>query len=251
MREAVEAFTGRGGKLARFGANFLWQIRLEDDGKMQVCHKFRSPTEDPVRGTAQVRRMTTVWEAPEVGWPGSTTVGVNGIEGLYASWGGFLPRGQKGFTVYRPEHWVFENTGLGYGDIFGAEAHVFGYEVDGLDYTFHDGLPYPTGRDGAATDISILAMAPAVLGEAKRQGDGFRNYLGDRDLNDFVKLMTGGLEPAAVQRYRYGAGMLVHMNSGKGEVVCGASCEWVMGLKRREPFTEQITRNVLDRFLAE
>jgi len=41
------------------------------------------------------------------------------------------------------------------------------------------------------------------------------------------------------------------MPKGRGEVVTAASCEWVMGLRRREPFTEQITRNVLDRFLAD
>lgn len=250
MREALESFVARGGNVARFGANFLWQIRLEDGGKRQVCHKFRASEADPVRGTADSRRLTTVWEAPEVGWPGSTTVGVNGIEGLYASWGGFLPRGQRGFTVYRPEHWVFANTSLHYGDIFGAEARIFGYEVDGLDYTFHDGLPYPTGRDGADTSIQILAMAPAVLAEDSPHGDGRRMYLADTDLNGFVRLMTGGTEDAALKRYRYGAGMLVHMQKGKGEVVTAATCEWVMGLKRADPFTAQITRNVLDRFLA-
>ena len=250
MREALEGFTTRGGKVARFGANFLWQIRLEDEGRVQVCHKFRAPAEDPVRDTDASRRMTTIWEAPQVRWPGSTTVGVNGVEGLYASWGGFLPRGQRGFTVYRPDHWVFRDTGLAYGDIFGAEARIFGYEVDGLDYPFRDGLPYPTGRDGASTEIGILAMAPAVLAEDTHHGEGFRFYLADSDLNGFVGLMTGGTAEADLRRYRYGAGMLVHMHSGKGEVVTAASCEWVMGLKRREPFTEQITRNVLDRFLA-
>jgi hypothetical protein len=251
MRDALEAFTERGGRVARFGANFLWQIRLEDEGRIQVCHKFRAPAEDPVRGTTDSRRMTTIWEAPEVAWPGSTTVGVNGVEGLYAGWGNFMPRGQRGFTVYRPEHWVFRDTGLCYGDVFGAEARIFGYEVDGLDYTFHDGLPYPTGRDGAATDIEILAMAPAVLAEDHAHGEGFRFHIADGDLRGFTRLMTGGEAPEALKRYRYGAGMVVAMAKGRGEVVTAASCEWVMGLKRRETFTEQITRNVLDRFLAD
>jgi hypothetical protein len=42
--------------------------------------------------------------------------------------------------------------------------------------------------------------------------------------------------------------MVVHMTRGKGAVVSAASCEWVMGLKRGDTFTQQITRNVLDRF---
>jgi hypothetical protein len=249
MRKALEAFTEAGGNVARFGANFLWQIRLEDEGRRQVCHKFK-PAADSVHATADSHLTTTIWEAPVVNWPGASTFGVNGVEGLYASWAGFSPRGQRGFTVYRPEHWVFANTDLYYGDIFGGEARIFAYEVDGLDYTFRDGLPYPTGRDGASTDIQILAMAPAVLAEDVRHGAGFRYYIRDSDLNGIVRLMTGGLDPAALERYRYGAGMLVHMAKGRGEVVCGASCEWVMGLKRRDPFTEQITRNVLNRFLG-
>ena len=251
MRTALEAFTTAGGRVARFGGNFLWQIRLEAQGQRQLCYKFRAPQEDPVRGTDQARLLTTAWEAPEVGWPGASTFGVNGAEGLYASWGGFAPRGQRGFTVYRPEHWVFDNTGLYYGDVFGAEARIFGYEVDGLDYTFRDGLPYPTGRDGAATDIDILAMAPAVLAEGERHGDGFRPYLGDSDLRGLVQLITGAVEPAGLARYRYGSGMLVAMRKGQGEVVTAASCEWVMGLKRGDDATQRITRNILDRFLAD
>ena len=46
------------------------------------------------------------------------------------------------------------------------------------------------------------------------------------------------------------AGMMVHMTRGKGEVLTAATCEWVMGLKRGDPFTQRITRNVLDRFTS-
>jgi hypothetical protein len=42
----------------------------------------------------------------------------------------------------------------------------------------------------------------------------------------------------------------VHMTRGKGEVLTAATCEWVMGLKRGDRFTQQITRNVLDRFTS-
>jgi hypothetical protein len=250
MRAALEAFLGRGGRVARFAANFLWQIRLEDDGRRQICHKFAAPAADPVCGTAAARLATTLWQAPGVDWPGAATFGVNGVAGLYAGWGGFAPRGQRGFTVYRPEHWAFAGTGLHYGDVFGAAARIFGYEVDGLDYTFRDGLPYATGRDGAPPGIDILAMAPAVLAEDTPPGDGLRHYIGDDDLAGMVRLMTGGVAADALRRHRYGAGMLVHMAKGAGEVVTAGSCEWVMGLRRGDPFTERITRTVLDRFLA-
>ena len=51
MRLAIEAYVERGGQLARFGANFLWQIRLEDEGKRQVCYKFKAINNDPIAGT--------------------------------------------------------------------------------------------------------------------------------------------------------------------------------------------------------
>ena len=41
---------------------------------------------------------------------------------VVAAWGGFAPRNCKGFTVYRPDHWVFEGTQLCYSDVFGATA---------------------------------------------------------------------------------------------------------------------------------
>lgn len=248
MRLNIEAYVEQGGKLARFGANFLWQIRLEDDGRTQHCYKFKAEEQDPVRGTAGAETLTTAWEDRQVAWPGASTVGVNGMQGLYASWGGFAPRGQKGFTVYRPEHWAFEGTGLHYADIFGDKAHIFAYEVDGLDYTFRHGLPYAVPGKGIPDDIEILAMAPAVLAEDEPGGDGFRYYVRGSDHEGLVKAATGEVTRDNLKRYKYGSGMMVNMKRGKGEVLTAATCEWVMGLKRGDPFTQQITRNVLDRF---
>jgi hypothetical protein len=250
MRLAMEAWLDRGGRLARLGGNICWQIRLEDEGRRQVCYKGRAHDEDPVRGTADARLLTSGWEDAAVNWPGATTFGVNGFRGVYSGWGGLIPRGQRGFTVYRPAHWLFAGTELGYGDVFGAEAEIFAYEVDGLDYTFRNGLPYPTGRDGAPPSVEILAMAPAVLAEAEQPGEGFRYHIGANDLEGMARLATGALTPEAIAEYRYGAGMIVHMTRGRGEVVSTSSCEWVMGLARNDLYTRQITRNVLDRFIA-
>ena len=47
MRDAVDAFVDGGGRAARFAANFMWQTRLEDEGRRQVCYKYRARAEDP------------------------------------------------------------------------------------------------------------------------------------------------------------------------------------------------------------
>lgn len=249
MRLNMEAYIGRGGHLARFGGNFYWQVRLEDDGRTQVCYKTLAPEQDPIRLSGPEHLLTTAWEDRRVAWPGATTVGVNGLGGMYASWGGYVSRGSRGFTVYRPEHWAFRGTDLGYGDVFGAEALIFGYEVDGLDYTFRDGLPFPTGEDGAPATVEILAMSPAVLAEQHFDAPGFRNYAGDADQRQKAEFRFGGVDERTMAKSRYGAGMMVHMRLGLGEVLTAGSCEWVMGLARAEPFTCLVTRNVLNRFL--
>lgn len=250
MRLAIEAYVEKGGHLARFGANFLWQIRLEEDGRRQICHKFWAKDRDPVANTDREHLLTSAWESMQVNWPGASTVGVNGAHGMYASWGGFIPRGQRGFTVYRPGHWAFAGTGLHYADIFGDQARIFGYEVDGLDYTFRHGLPYPVPVEGQPDGIEILAMAPAVLAEDEPEGDGFRYYVRGSDHAGLVTCIEGEATPEALAKYKYGSGMMVHMTRGKGEVLTAATCEWVMGLKRGDPFTQRITRNILDRFTA-
>lgn len=248
MRLAIEDFVERGGNLARFGANFYWQIRLEDAGARQVCYKTRAHLDDPVRDSSEKHLLTTAWEDRRINWPGTSTVGVNGLGGVYASWGGFVARGARGFTVYRPEHWIFDRTDLGYGDLFGAEARIFGYEVDGVDYTFRDGLPFPTGNDGAPSDLKIIAMSPAVNAETDSLGATFAPYIGTRDQHDKAEMVFGEVTPETLAKSRYGSGMIVSMRRGRGEVLTAASCEWVMGLKRGCFYTEQITRNILDRF---
>lgn len=248
MRLAVEDWVERGGNFARFGGNFLWQIRLEDNGARQICYKTRAPTMDPVRNDPARRHlMTATWEGQHVNWPGASTVGVNGARGMYAGFGGLAPRGSRGLTVYRPRHWVFEGTMLRYADVFGAEAGIFGYEVDGLDYATLNGLPYPVAHPGIPDGIEILAMTPATFYEDEHEVEGGRYALRDNDLNDII-LLDGGDPVEVRERLQHGSGMLVAMPRGKGHVVTAGTCEWVMGLTRRDEFTEQITRNVLDRF---
>ena len=51
-----------------------------------------------------------------------------------------------------------------------------------------------------------------------------------------------------LEKVTRGNGMIVSFPKGKGEVFTAATCEWVMGLARRDMQVERITRNVLDRF---
>jgi hypothetical protein len=248
MRDAVDAYVESGGGIARFAANFMWQIRLEDHGRTQICYKYRARAEDPIHGTADTRLTTESWEAPGIGRPGALTFGLNATRGLYAGWGGCAARGAGGFTVYRPDHWAFAGTGLSYGDLLGAQSKAFGYEVDGLDYEIRGGLPYPAPGQPVPDGIEILALGLSTLIE---EGDGLGHVFIGRDEVDYVAGFTfGDTTPESIERVKRGAGMIVSFARGAGEVFHAGSCEWVAGLLRRDPFVERVTRTVLDRFIA-
>lgn len=248
MRRAVDAYVDAGGKVARFAGNFLWQIRLEQAQQRQVAYKYDARTLDPQGKVDPIpQTLTSAWEDPLVGYPGAVTFGVNALRGVYAGFGGMASRAARGFNTFRPEHWSFAGTGLGYADMFGDEANIFGYEMDGLDYTFVDGLPVPTGTDGAPDGIEILAMGWATLAEAGRPEDAYSFMLGDGDARYRDSLMGDGSAESLAKHSR-GSGMVVHFKRGAGEVYTAGTCEWVNGLIQRDFYTETITKNVLDRF---
>lgn len=251
MRECVHAYLDRGGRVARFAGNFLWQVRLEAGGQRQVCYKYNARTLDPIAAGGDRARMTAAWEDPWVGWPGAATFGVNGLRGIYAGFGGMAPRSPRGFTVFRPEHWAFAGTGLGYADMFGDEAGIFAFEVDGLDYAFEHGLPVPAGGDGAPEGLLILAMGFATQAEHGLEEDQDSFFLGRSDAEYRAFVLSGDTSDASVARHSRGSGMVVCFPSGRGEVFTAGTCEWVAGLMRRDPLTEMVTRTVLDRYLRE
>ncbi|WP_027155776.1 N,N-dimethylformamidase beta subunit family domain-containing protein [Mesorhizobium sp. WSM2561] len=248
MRDAVDAFVDQGGHVARFAGNFMWQTRLEDEGRRQVCYKYRARAEDPVYRGGDMRRATNSWEAPEIGRPGCKTFGLNASNGVYAGWMGFAPRGVRGFPVYRPDHWAFARTGLFYGDLLGAEGHIYGYEVDGLDYQIQHGLPYPSPASGAPDGLEILAVAMATLVE--ESADIVHEGQYEEEGLFVAETLFGDASDANLEKVKRGNGMIVNFKRGKGEVFHAGTCEWVAGLLRHDPMVEHVTCNVLNRYLG-
>lgn len=250
MRDAVDDYVHRGGHIARFAGNFLWQIRLEDHGQIQICHKYLAREEDPFFNGTDRHLTTTCWEAPEIGRPGHTTFGLDGSRGMYAGWGGLAARGSGGFTVYRPGHWAFTDCKLGYGDLLGAQGRIFGYEVDGLDYRIEDGLPCPVPTSSLPEDLDILAVGIARLRERGFDEQAEQLFVGDEDAQLVAELRYARSDEESLDRVDRGSGMIVNFTSGKGEVFHAGTTEWIAGLIRRDKAVEQVTRNVLDRFLS-
>lgn len=241
MRDAADAFVNRGGFLARFAGNFTWQVRLSQDGSQQTC--FKAPELDPLSADPELRHLTTThWEA--VGRPAAQTMGLTGITGIYNRYGNAAPRSSGGFTVYRPDHWALSGTGLCYGDLLGGPpAFAAAFELDGVDYTFRRGLPYPTGSDGAPDGLEIIALAPAVIGEIDEWEARVPINAWEKESDDFYMVDGSG----RIERQPYGSGMVASFKRGEGTVFNAGSTEWVNGLIVGDPFIEQVTRNVLNR----
>lgn len=247
MRDRIDAFTDGGGNIARFAGNFIWQVRLSEDGSTQEC--YRLPEFDPQR-EANPRRVTTAWDAPIVDRPAAPSLGLTGMAGVYNRYGNAAPRSTGGFTVYRPGHWVFEGTDLYYGDTFGgAPICVAAFEMDSVEYTFRKGLPYPTGEDGAPSNLEILALAPATCGQEDKWEGTVPLGAPANEVLDFIEAIFEGNVPEHMQDRKYGAGMIGVMERGRGVVFNSGSTEWVSGLIHKDPYTEQITHNVLNRLM--
>jgi len=252
-RQAVDDWVTQGGHYVRLGGNIIWQVRLSDDGKMQTCYKYVADEKDPM--AKDPTQNTNAWEARSVDWPPVQTFGANGARGVYVRFGAYAPRHSGAFTVYRPEHWAFNNTDLYYADSFGEDLRpgpLVGWEVDGVEYTFTNGLPNPTGGDGTPIDgtFTILAMTPVTKDEQDHghMPPGSFVYGGTGDWDIFSVLIHGDLpEEEARARSRFGSAIISFMEKGAGSVFCAATVEWPYALTQHDFYSEQITRNVIKR----
>jgi len=222
MRDTLESFVGRGGNVAFFSGNSVcWQVRSEDGGRALVSWK-QSYTQDPLYKTDDHRFLSTLWSHHLVKRPENALTGVGFLYGGYHKSHGQFMDGSGAFTVHRPEHWLFEGTGLKPGDDFGGKDTVVGYECDGCEFTLRDGKPEPTRRDGTPDNFVILATSPA-------------RWHPD-DCEWYERWEKGRLGHAVLGTYTRG-----------GTVVTVGTTDWGHGLRGNDPVVERITKNVLDR----
>jgi len=251
MRDTVEGFIERGGNVAFFSGNTaLWQVRMEDQvaGTASVMVGYKGQFKnDPVYETDRIGELTSIWSDHLIGRPENTMTGVSFTRGGYHRIGKRVTNGAGGYTVYRPDHWIFDGTDIDYGDVLGASATTVGYECDGCEYQVIDGLPAPTGADGTPESFEILAMVPAAhftrttaARPPKPSEPSEIEFLASRVFDD--------RSDAAVKRIAAGQAMLGSYTSPSGgTVITSGSTDWAHGLAGRDEQVEQITTNILDR----
>ncbi|MFM7150238.1 MAG: N,N-dimethylformamidase beta subunit family domain-containing protein, partial [Gemmataceae bacterium] len=130
--------------------------------------------------------------------------------------------GPGGYTVHRPDHWIFRGTGLSRGGMLGSKDTIVGYECDGCEVRWQDGQLFPTGKDGTPMDFTILATAPARW---------------HPDDCEWYERWEKGRSGQAV----------LGLHTRGGTVFTAGSTDWSHGLRGKDAQVIQITRNILDR----
>ena len=245
-RAALDRFVDRGGRLAIFSGNTgFWKVRWEDEGRTPgLTHKWKGfEAEDVAPADA-----THLWSHPAFGAPEAEITGLSFVFGGYHRLGLCAARGAGGYTVYRDRHWALEGCDLYYGDVFGDDVPLLGYENDGCDLTFdEDSLPAPVERLGVPADLEIIALAPAAFGEVDSP---YRPLIPPERLDVVAQVAYGDATPATQSRVLRGHAVMATFKRGKGEVFNAGTTEWAYGLAAGDPFVTRITMNVLKRFGA-
>lgn len=222
MRDNLEAYIASGGNVAFFSGNTCcWQVRSEDEGRALTCWK-QAFVLDPLFRTGDPGLLSTAWSHHLVGRPENELTGVGFLWGGYHRSHGQFMDGPASFQVHRPDHWVFAGTGLKRGDRFGGDDTIVGYECDGCEIQWVDGLPQPTHKDGTPDSFQILGTCPARWAP----GDSlwYERFPKDRVGNAVLGIYTRG-----------------------GTVVTAGTTDWAHGLSGEDAIVQKVTRNVLDR----
>jgi hypothetical protein len=244
MRDALDAFVSSGGNAAIFSGNTcFWQVRFEDDLRAMTCFKYLAG-QDPVLGTDQERSLSGPWSDLRVGRPETSTIGLTFTRGGYSRYGLGVPRASGAYTVWRPDHWAFEGTGLSYGDALGLADAIVAYEVDGCELALEDGLPVPTHHDGAPRTLEVLATAPARLWAQDEQPSRYAHEPGE--LEHTAIALWGAEWRDHVHRIEHNhACLAIFGEPDAGTVFNAGVTDWSYGLN--DPVVARITRNVLTR----
>lgn len=222
MRDHLETWIGKGGNVAFFSGNTCcWQVRSEDNGRALTSFK-QNYHADPVFQAHDFKNLSTAWSHHLLKRPENELTGVGFLWGGYMRSHGQFMDGKASYTVHRPDHWVFEGTGLKRNAELGGKDTIVGYECDGCELEWKDGLPFPTFKDGTPKTFEVLGTCPV-------------RWHPD-DVGWYERWETGRTGAACMGIYTRG-----------GTVFTAASTDWSHGLQGDDPAVERITKNILDR----
>ncbi len=268
MRASVEAFGKAGGNVAFFAGNTCWwQIRLSPGGDQLVCYKVEGF--DPVATTPD-RGLTTIhWFEDPVKRPETTLTGVSWYDCDVITSG---PGSDSyRFSVEKPDHWVFADTGLGDGAAFGeyisgtgdhrsvvgGATESIGCEIDRAQQGGPNGMTSPPEYTLASVYLSsggspITTDRPAVeglvrLADRAEPVEGLVRIADREGEGALARRLARVTQPTVLEIGTMGE---FSPESGSGVVFNAATTNWALGLSQDQHgwnAIDQITANVISR----
>ena len=222
MRDNLEGWIGKGGNVAFFSGNTCcWQVRTEEGGRAFTCCKQNYHL-DPVYQRREFKHVSTLWSHHLLQRPENEMTGVGFLWGGYRKSHGQFMTDPAEYEVQRPDHWIFAGTSLKRGEKFGGKDTIVGYECDGCELSWREGLPFPTCKDGTPGSFEVLATCPV------------RWHPDDAEW--YEKWEAGRTGAACLGLYTRG-----------GTVFTAATTDWAHGLQGGDAAVMRITQNVLER----
>ncbi|HSH95762.1 MAG TPA: N,N-dimethylformamidase beta subunit family domain-containing protein [Roseimicrobium sp.] len=222
MRDNLEKYIAGGGNVAFFSGNSVcWQVRTEDDGRAFTCFK-QNYFQDPVWKTGDFKTLSTAWSHHLLKRPENSLTGVGFLQGGYRKSHGQFMNDPAEYTVHRADHWVFEGTGVNRDDKFGDKDTIVGYECDGCELEWKNGLPFPTYKDGTPKTFTVLATCPVRW--HPDDAEWYERWEKGRTGNACLGVYTQG-----------------------GTVFTSGSTDWAHGLRGGDKIVDRMTRNILER----
>jgi hypothetical protein len=221
-RRNMQSFLNNGGKLIVLSGNTCgYQNRYENNGRTLVCYK--DAVLDPYNNVID-SLVTANWWYPPLYYPENILIGEGYEYSGYVNNGTVLPfsRGFGDYSVNNSHNWIYKNTGVQNGDLFGRDGNnplnfIVGYENDCANFVYTNGIPFTTGVDGSPLNYRILGISPASK---------------DTTSFNFSRYATMGF----------------YSNNNGGSVFNAGSINWVIGLTF-DTTVQKVTLNVIKKFM--
>jgi hypothetical protein len=214
MRNAIDRYVAQGGNAAFFSGNVCYRKVRTDQTRSRLL------LEGEMDGTALWSHRKGA-SRPE-----------NGMTGVSFCYGALNPEPVP-YKIYQPAHWVFDGLWPGHGKTSSPPAiGCIGYECDGCDLAWRNGVPVPTHRDGTPENFQILGVAPGRMPDYEAAVHS-RALFGRDD----------GMTPWG-NDLKQGAAVFGLWTKG-GTVLTVGCTEWARHLD--DPVVAHITRNILRR----
>lgn len=152
MRERIEAFLRRGGRLLVLSGNTGYR-RVRWDGVRRQVHYWHRPDQDPCEREDD---LAVAFGEPPLSQPVNRLLGGGWACGAYGAEGGR----RSAYTCLLPDHWVFDGVWPDAAEGPRRTAAFMHYETDAVDVQMRpQGHALPSGRDGAPLHTVVLARA--------------------------------------------------------------------------------------------